>query len=135
MYEIYTQYTTQNKFMSNYTPTVLGISAHKTEVNIYSHRLHTYADYMLRNSRGHMPSHTLRCKHTENTHIFLSFSCLPLSPAVLLLSHLAAHHLFSHLLILSSLGLAHFPSPSFFFSPAQMTLPPLCIPINEKLYK
>lgn len=93
MYEIYTQYTTQNKFMSNYTPTVPGISAHKTEVNIYSHRPYTYTDYMLRNSRQHKPSHTLRCKHTENTHTLhqkASFSSLPLSSAVLLLSHLAA---------------------------------------------
>lgn len=59
MYEIYTQYTSQNKFMSDYTPTVLGISAHKNKVNIYSHQLYTHTDYRVRNSRGHIPSHTL----------------------------------------------------------------------------
>ena len=109
-----------------------GISAHKNKVNIYSHRLYTHADYRVRNSRGHIPSHTLWCIHTQNTHTFLR---KPLFHVCLRLCCCRCPTLLPSSPFPPSLDRAHFPSHSFCFSLSSPALPPLCIPINERLYK
>lgn len=82
MYGIHTQYAAQSNFVSNYTPTVRGTSAHSTEENIlFPMTVHLHRLYAVKEDAS---SHTLRCKHAENTRRELLFHvCLCLGACYL----------------------------------------------------